>query len=211
MKKSSPKKKSRPQQAKRGPKDAKEKILVDQKLRELFYEDGITPWSASISAKCGYEYAIAKFKEFGDYIVEKETEDWIDRNERVRKRALEGIAKNIAKAKEAFKRLQDQLWGAREIHNKIKLKLAQKLEDEPFGEVLINNLNIEKNYGYYVATLEEKIKGQHIFLSELVQQYDAIEILPPPSAVLQAELEKRIAEKQKLTPALPLQEQGQKK
>lgn len=202
----------------RGRKNKKATVELDKKLRELYDEDGITPWRASIIAKCGYKYAIAKFTEFGTDAMEAEKEDWLDRNERVRQRALEGLSLKIKKQSGVLKRLEDQLSHAKELHDGILQKTGEKLLETNLGQavshldqkdvmilakILVNDLNLEKNYGYYVTTIEDKIKMEEVFVSELVQQFDAIEILPPPKTILEAELERRIAEKQNLKPAIP--------
>lgn len=204
---------------KRGRKTKKDTVELDKKLRELYDEDGITPWRASIISKCGYKYAIAKFTAFGTDAMEAEKEDWLERNERVRQRALEGLSIKIKKQGGVLKRLEDQLTKAKKLQDDILFKTGEKLADTRLGEVietfdyktimqvtkiLVNDLNLEKNYGYYVATIEDKIKMEEVFVSELTQQYDAIEILPPPKTILEAELERRIAEKQNIKPAIPV-------
>ena len=91
---------ARPQKSKRGKKTLKEKIELDRKLREYFDQDGMTPWRASIDCHCGYEYAVKKFDEFGITLVEAEEETWIERNTKVRNRALEGLSIQIKDAEE---------------------------------------------------------------------------------------------------------------
>jgi len=208
--------KKKPSTPKKGRKDSKTKTVLDMKLRELYDEDGITPWLASQITHCGYKYAALKFKAFGITLVENEDEDWIERNDRVRKRALEGLALNIKKSNDVVKRLQDQLSDAKKVMDEIMPRGVANLEDTKLGEVIDsmsqtvmmkvyniidNTLNMHKNYGYYVGSIEQNIKGQELFKVELQQQYDTIEILPPPSQILSAELEKRIAARNALAEA----------
>src|SRR5690348_9764168 len=77
------------------PQDPKEKIELHRKLRECFMEDGITPNVAATKCGCSYRYAVWYFKRLGMIITEEEEHDWIERNDIVRKRALEGISQRI--------------------------------------------------------------------------------------------------------------------
>jgi len=180
--------------ARRGPKDSKRKSETDKKLTELFFQDGITPWRASIIANTGYEYARKIFSELGTKIVEDEQEDWIDRNEKVRKRTLEGLAIKLENCKTTITELKDHIVKYTEIQSDIQ---EIKGKDDHY------DLNLYKNYGFLILSSYSTLHQEEIFAAELQQQYSAIEILPPPKAVLEVELEKRIAEKQNLAPAIP--------
>ncbi len=202
---------------------------IDSKLKELYFQDGITYSHAADIAGCSRKYSSLKFKYFGDEIQKhKEPDDtWIDKNDRVRDRALEGLSKQIKKSDTAIERLEQDLKKEKQVKDAIIPNLAQKIEDSEIGAVILeavkdktikwphvmqlqtilnNDLNLYKNFGYYTTTIEEKIRGERTFQAELQMQYDTIEILPPPSEILQAELERRIAAKQNLKPAVPIQE-----
>ncbi len=161
------------------------------------------------------------FKKFGDDIAKHQEPDmdWIDKNDRVRQRALEGISLQIKDTKEVLKRMKDNRKHSIQIQEAILPDLTQKIENSEFGQmlekcdsktvfalqrILNHDLNLYKNYGYYVLTIEEKIHTKQVFKAELQQQYDHIEIMPPPSEVLNAEIERRIAVKNKLKPAIPI-------
>jgi len=200
-----------------GPKDPKDKIELHKKLRECFMEDGITPYAASVRCGCNYRYAVHYFKRLGTIISEEEEHDWIERNDIVRKRALEGLALKITEIKPRIELIQKAVDEAREMQGILTVKtidkakkghlqvffqeLAEDEEQEVFFEIinfLAGYLKEYTNLGYLFNQELQTEKILRTFAAELQQQYDSIEILPPPSEVLRAELEKRIAEKQNL-------------
>jgi len=209
-------KKPKDKKLKRGPKPDSKKKETDRVLKQLYFQDGITYTHAAEIAKCDIEHASLMFKKFGDDIqTHKEDDaDWIERNDRVRE-------STITRMEEKRKKIN-------EIQQAILPDLAQKVEDTEVGQVILEgidkekivwkdvlelqkilnkDLNLFKNFGYYVTTLEERIHTENIFNAELQVQYDTIEILPPPSEVLNREIEKRIADKQKLKQPMPAQVQ----
>jgi len=211
------KKRARPQNAKTGRKDSKAKIEQDIRLRQLFNQDGITPWSASQEVKCGYEYAVRKFKEFGQELVDAEDENWIERQDKVRKRSLEGLAIQIKDAEKIVEGVSDRLVKTRDVQESLMDKLVEDVEDSELGIIiqdavgkidskivfaiftqLTNNLIMYNNFGQLVEKIQRQLQGERTFKAELQMQYDGIEILPPPSAVLEAEIEKAIATKNAL-------------
>lgn len=208
-----------PKKVKRGPKKPGDKIEIERKLRELFDEDGITPWLASRIVGCDFRFAVSRFNHYAEQIIEAEEQDWIARNEKVRKRALEGISTKIKIAKEDLKIIEKQLdtnqkFQEAAIHDTVEyLKKSPigiamgHLKEEDFFDLvslLRRELDIHKSYGFLLVQDIQQLRSQRTFAAELQQQYDSIEILPPPSAVLELELEKRIAAKQELMqPAIP--------
>ncbi len=211
------KKRARPQNAKTGRKDSKAKIEQDIRLRQLFNQDGITPWSASQEVKCGYEYAVRKFKEFGQELVDAEDENWIERQDKVRKRSLEGLAIQIKDAEKIVEGVSDRLVKTRDVQESLMDKLVNDVENSELGIIiqdavgkidskivftiftqLTNNLIMYNNFGQLVEKIQRQLQGERTFKAELQMQYDGIEILPPPSAVLEAEIEKAIATKNAL-------------
>jgi len=219
-------KKPKDKKLKRGPKPDSKKKETDRVLKQLYFQDGITYTHAAEIAKCDVEHASLMFKKFGDDIqTHKEDDaDWIERNDRVRERALEGLSIKIKKSDTTITRMEEKRKKINEIQQAILPDLAQKVEDTEVGQVILEgidkekivwkdvlelqkilnkDLNLFKNFGYYVTTLEERIHTENIFNAELQVQYDTIEILPPPSEVLNREIEKRIADKQKLKQPMP--------
>jgi len=212
-----PKKRSRPQKAKVGRKDSKAKVEQDIQLRELFNQDGITPWSASIQVKCGYEYAVKKFKEFGQILTDAEDENWIERQDKVRKRALEGITTRIKESKKQIEGIIKRRDKMIDVQESILPKLIDTIQETEMGALvddiigrmdhkvcmaiykqLGDNINMYKNYAYLVEQIQKQLQLERTFEAELQQQYDGLEIMPPPSAVLEAEIEKSIAAKNEL-------------
>jgi len=212
----------RENKAKAGPKSPNIKKEQDKKLREQFLKDGVTPWQAAIIAGCSYPYACAKFRDFGAELVENEDQDWLERNEQARKRALEGLSKDIILTETRITRTTKQLKAAKEVHDSIMGNMIEKAEETEFyneiqniiGELdqkkilqiykmLDSSINMQKNYGYYIVTLESKVQEFETFKAELKAQYDTIEILPSPKAIFEAEMEKRIAERNAIMDKIP--------
>jgi len=210
--------------------DPKEKVELNKKLRDCFMEDGMTANMAATKCGCSYRYAVWYFKRLGMIITEEEEHDWIERNDIVRKRALEGISTRIEDLKPRIKVAREAVDEAREMQKKLLEKtlskakkshlqiffqeLAQDEEQEIFFEIinfLAGYLKEYANLGYLFNQQMLTEKALLVFSAELQQQYDSIEILPPPSEVLEAELEKRIAAKQNLYPVAIPEKQEQKK
>lgn len=213
----------RPQKAKTGRKTTKVKIEQDIALRKLFDKDGMTPWFASNQVNCGYEYAVRKFKEFGQTLTDAEEENWIERQDKVRKRALEGWSIQIKDAETIIETVQKRLDKTRDIQESLMDTVVEDVEKTELGEIitdalgridgkialaifkqLSNNLMMYNNFGVLVERIQRQLQGERTFMAEIQQQYDGIEILPPPSAVLEAEIEKSIASKNELfAPKIP--------
>lgn len=207
----------RPQKAKTGRKTVKVKIEQDIKLRKLFDRDGMTPWFASNQVNCGYEYAVKKFKEFGQILSDAEEETWIERNTKVRKRALEGLSIQIKDAEKMVETVQKRLEKTRDVQESLMDTVVEDVEKTELGEIIVdalgridskvalaifrqlsNNLIMYNNFGVLVERIQRQLQGERTFKAELQMQYDGIEILPPPEAVLDREIEKAIAAKQDL-------------
>lgn len=213
----------RPQKAKTGRKDSKAKVEQDIKLRQLYCQDGITPWRASNEVNCGYEYAVKKFKEFGQELTDAEEENWVERQDKVRKRALEGLTIQIKDSETQIQGISNRLKKSIDMQGMITDSLITNVEDSELGSVIIdaigkvdakvamaifkqlaNDVNMWKNYGYLVEQVQKQLQAERTFKAELQMQYDGIEIMPPPSAVLEAEIEKSIAAKNELfAPKIP--------
>lgn len=208
---------ARPQKAKRGKKDVKLSIQQDSQLRKLFDRDGITPWAASLEVKCGYEYAVKKFKEFGQTLTDAEDENWIERQDKVRKRALEGIALRLKESNKQIEDITKRRDKMIDVQESILPKLIDTVQETEMGELveqiigrmdfkvcmgiykkLGDNVNMYKNYAYLVEQIQKQLQSERTFEAELQQQYDGLEIMPPPSAVLEAEIEKSIAQKNEM-------------
>lgn len=222
-------KKPKSKHAKRGPKPKNGN--VDEILLHLFNEDGITYGHAAEIAKCSNEYASKKFYEFGDKIEKNKLiyESWVDKNDKVRDRSLEGISRNVVQCDSTILEIKKRLEKAQEMQAAIIPKIIDRVENSDVGAVLKNvdfdvilgivkavssDLNLWKNFGYYAETISNNLRAEIVLKAELQQQFDAIEIMPPASEILDREIERRIAEKQNLqqvTPAEQAQEIKRKK
>jgi Ni,Fe-hydrogenase I large subunit len=211
-----PSKKPKNKHAKAGPKTAS-KAALDKQLLALFNEDGITYSHAAEITKCSRQYASNQFKIFGDKIEANKQiyESWIEKNDRVRDRALEGLSRNVKNCDDNIVGLKEHLKKAQSVQAAIIPKMVDTVNDSEIGRMLKHvdfkvtlaiyqelskDLNMYKNYGYYVETISNNLRAETILKAELQQQYDTIEILPPASEVLDREIERRIAEKQHLQP-----------
>ncbi len=219
MKKKTPKKKLK-KTAGRTPETRKQ---IDNKLLELFNEGGITHGHAGELARCSRQYASEKFKKFGDEIQASQPvyESWVMKNDRVRDRALEGLSRNVKNCDDTIQELKKRLKEAQSVQTEIFPETANKVQDTELGEALKHitaktlfaiykflstDMNMWKNYGYYVETISNNLRAETILKAEFQQQFDTIEILPPATEILDREIEKRIAEKQNLK-AIDLQTQ----
>ena len=153
-----------------------------KELDDLFFTDGITAYKAS--RLVGVDYKTAK-KYFADWskrlIAEDAHETWVDRNTRVRVRAIEGLANTIYEIRMLRNRFSKRLE-----------KTLSKIESLEKSSKKSTNNEIEKLESKLV--IYERIVRKNIGLeAELQQQFDTIQILPPPNEVLEAEIEKHIA------------------
>ncbi len=193
---------------------------INAKLKKLYYEGGITYSQAAEMAGCERHYASKQFKIFGDEIFQHQIkdEDWISKNDRVRDRALEGLTQNVRKCDDALETLEKRLKKTTEIQHVVLPDTVAKLQQTKLGEaiehlktsdvfaiykIINTDINLWKNFGYLIEMISSNLKAERTLKAELQQQYDTIEILPPPSEVLDRVIERRIADKLKLTPALP--------
>ena len=213
-------KKPKSKHAKPGPKGAKKKE-IDDKLRELYVRGGITYTHAAEIAGCSIEYASLAFKKFGDEIAnhKEPDEDWYAKNDRVRDRALEGMSRQIKKSEENLSLMSKRLKNAKEVQINILPNACEKIYEKTGIQEFVKSLkpkeyiallgmlggdlNLWKNYGYFIETINNNIRAETIFQMEMQQQYDALEIIPPPREILDAMIERRIAEKQGLTQPTP--------
>jgi len=208
---------------KSGPKSNARKENIDKTLKDLYYEDGITYSHAAEIAGCSPLYASLAFKQFGNEIAEhrEKDEDWIDKNDRVRDRALEGLSRKINNSDNEIEKYQRRITEQKAIQLTILPNAAEKLTEKGGALAgIISDLNVKKmlriyklinssldmhrNYGYYVETIINNLRAEITLHAQLQQQYDTIEILPPAKEVLNAEIERRIAAKNNLLIQQPL-------
>lgn len=219
------KKRTAAEKVKTGPKSDAEKKDIEAKLRELYLKDGITIQRASIEAGCSAPHASEWFKKFGAELAQHAIdvdENWLEKNDRVRVRALEGIAVQVVECDKKLSAMNMELKTAKEMQVNILPNAMEKLMDTDLGvalegaiskldgktylaivQMISNDINMWKNYGYYVQTVRNNIRAEVILQAEFQQQYDTIEILPPPSEILDKMIERHIAEKNGLVQPKP--------
>lgn len=197
---------------KSGPKPVAKKDDIEKKLRELYYQDGITYTHAAELAGCGADYSALMFKKFGEEIARNKPidEDWLAKNDRVRDRALEGLSRQIADSDNEIIKFNARIKSAKLIQLAILPNAAGQLEETALGGIIAridvkkmleiynlvgSALNMHKNYGYYVEQIVKNKREEITLHAQLQQQYDTIEILPPAKEILNAEIERRIAAK----------------
>jgi hypothetical protein len=204
-------------QPKNHPKDKTNRRKIDAKLLDLFNESGITFSHAAEIAGCSRQYASEQFKKFGDEIEKQQNKfgSWVEKNDAVRIRALEGLSRQVNDSDQRIQDLKDRLEKSKSVQASMEPEMIEKIKDGPLGKALqgidfndvialvnyiSNNLNLWKNMGYYVETISNNLRSEITLKAELQQQYDVIEIMPPASEILDREIERRIAEKQHLQP-----------
>ena len=193
---------------------------INKNLEKMYFEGGITYTQAGQLADCSRQHASLMFKKFGDEIVQfkEKDEDWITKNDRVRDRALEGLSTNVRECDNSLASLEKRFKKTVEIQNAVLPDTVAKLQQTKLGEaiehlktsdvfaifkIINTDINLWKNFGYLIEMISSNFKAERTLKAELQQQYDFIEILPPPSEVLDRVIERRIAQKLKLAPALP--------
>jgi len=203
--------------AKSGAKSDSTKRITNKILKELYYEDGITYTHAAEIAGCSKLYASIEFKKLGSEIAQyrEKDEDWIDKNDRVRDRALEGLSRKIRYSDEVIGGYRTRIREQKAIQLAILPNAAEALADTALAGIISkidvkvmlqiynligSSLNMHKDYGYYIEQIINNKRAEIVLHAQLQQQYDTIEILPPAKEVLNAEIEKRIAIKNNLMP-----------
>ena len=191
-----PTEKKQAKDRKGGPKTKPQKKKMLEELKEIFLLDGMTAYQASQQTEYDFKTVQNYFNQWADEIIDAEGhEDWVEREARVRTRSLEGVSKKLTTVRERLTKLHkilDELIDTRTLltsKEKQKDKKIQKIIDSLDSDKT-EKLNVE------VERYERIVRLNDIMSSELQQQYDAIEMMPPAEAILDRELEKLIAEKQ---------------
>jgi hypothetical protein len=181
---------------KTGRKTPKESKEMQEVLRELFLEDGMTAYQAAQITGNHFRTVQNYFDEWADEIIKVSGhETWIAREKRVRARALEGISKKLTSVRTRLAKLYsilDELIEVRSLVTKHEKALDRKLQ------AVVNTLDDDKfdKLNSEIERYERIVRLNDILASELQIQFDSIEMMPPSEAILDRELEKLIAEKQ---------------
>ena len=158
---------------------SKEQLL---ELEELFLMDGITPNQAGKIVGVRFETAKSYFEKWAEDLVDDEHyETWVDRQKRIRARALEGITKDILATTERLRHLEV-------VFANIILTKNEK------GALITKNVTEINHKLQY--TYETQIRHNVELLAELKAQAFVISSAVPVNIILDRELSKAIAEKQ---------------
>lgn len=152
---------------KRGRLAKPEQAKMEDRLKDIFLQGGITPYQAAMQT--GYKFDTVKklFKKWANELVsEEQREPWLEREKRVRQRALEGLSTKLTKVRERLKKFE-------EILDKI---------------IKSENEQVDPRIELY----EKIVRLNTALAAELQQQYDAIEMTPPTVEILLKEIEKLI-------------------
>ena len=153
----------------RGRLHAPEKHKMEDRLKDIFLQGGITAYQATIVT--GYDFRTVKrlFIKWADELVSEENrEPWLEREKRVRQRALEGLSSRIGKIRERLHHFESIL------DQELKKKETDDDKIELYEKIVRLNLALD---------------------ADLTQQYDSIEMTPPTEEVILKEIEKLIARK----------------
>jgi len=145
------------------------KESTEKKIEDYFFEGGITTYQVARILHCDHKTITSRWNNIADTIVTNENhQDWYEREERVRTRALE-----------------DQ---------SCQVKTQRKML-EPFV-TLLESIPKERKNLEDLERVEKIVRLNRTILSELIDEYDAIEMTPPMRIILERETEVRIAAKQ---------------
>ena len=157
---------------KTGRKPISESKAMQETLKDLFLEGGMTPYQAAKNLGIDFKTAQNYFVKFAEEIInDPNHEDWFSREKRVRQRALEGYSNNI-------QTIRNDIW-------KYRIILEDKLKKK-------DDIGIEK--------FERIVRNQTIMLIELLDNFDALEMEPPTEILLDREIEKRMAARMEIKP-----------
>lgn len=145
---------------------------TEKRIQDSFFEGGKTASQVARELHCDHKTITTRWNDMADTIVlNADHEDWYQREERARTRALEDLSCQVTSQR---KTLEPQV------------KVLDELD------TTIENL---ENW----QTLDQMVRKNRNRLSELIDQYDAIEMTPPMRIILEKETEVRIAAKQGIT------------
>lgn len=160
-----------------------------RELEELFYMDGITAWHAHKLTGVSYRAVKKYFLDWGEKLVtDEQYESWIEKQKRVRARALEGLTQQIVNVQTRLSTLQNQYsqitQDIQEIGQGRNKRIITKHRH-------VSNIDPQLQYG-----IDDQLRKNTILLEDLKAQAFAIQMMPPAEAIIEQEMEKAIAAKQ---------------
>ncbi|MCA9828689.1 MAG: hypothetical protein KC444_09960 [Nitrosopumilus sp.] len=151
---------------KTGRKPRHESKKMQETLKELFFESGMTPYHAAKKAGVDFKTAQTYFREFAkDLVDDPDREDWVDREQRVIAVALEGYSTEITKIRKLVN-----------VFDKLLMSAIKKKDDAK------------------IDRYERHLRNNRLVLYDLVDKFNTLGVIPPSKVVLEAEIERRISE-----------------
>jgi len=145
---------------------------MQENLKELFLESGITPFQASKKLDISPHTAKHYFIKFADQLTKQEThEDWFSREKRVRARALEGYSTSI---------------------DKIRKRIEQ------YDKLL--DISIKQKDHKLIEQYERIVRNETVIIIDLLDRFDGLEMAAPTEVLLAKEIEIRIGLKNGVKP-----------
>ena len=204
----------------RKPDNLKEEQIT--KLRELFFKNEDTARSASEKVGCGYDFASLQFHLIARELQNKNGLTWIEQADDTRVQAIEGFNYKIEEAENRIIEVKKVYDEVSQVHFELKPRMIKKLNDsevgkklghlepEEFSQLIMFLRDYLKQYvdmGFLRESWNKELRNERIYKTELQMQFDDLKLTVPPSIVLDALMEKAIAEKMNMVPALPVQEE----
>ncbi len=160
-----------------------------RELEELFYMDGITAWHAHKLTGVSYRAVKKYFLEWGEKLVtDEQYESWIEKQKRVRARALEGLTQQIVNVQTRLSTLQNQYSQITQDIHEIGQGRNKRIITKHRH---VSNIDPQLQYG-----IDDQLRKNTILLEDLKAQAFAIQMMPPAEAIIEQEMEKAIAAKQ---------------
>lgn len=148
---------------KTGRKPRNESKQLQETLKDVFLEGGMTPYQAAKKLGIDFKTAQMYFIQFAKELTDDPNhEDWFAREKRVRQRALEGYSKRITQLKSDMKE---------------------------YREILEDKLKKKDDAG--IERYERIVRQNTVILIEVTDMFDALEMTPPTETILLEELERR--------------------
>lgn len=199
------------------------KAEQQQQLKDLFYKNEDTARSAAEKVGCSRQYASNYWHTLAVELQEKNGLTWIEQADDTRSQAIEGFTTKIEEADKRIIETRKVYDEVSQVHFELRPRYLEKLnksevgkklgvlEPEEFSQLIMFLKGYLKEYaeiGFLRESWNKELRQERIYKTELQMQYDDLRLTVPPSIVLDTLMEKAIAEKMNMKPALPQQEEN---
>ena len=163
-----------------------------QELENMFLMGGITSYQAAKFLHIAPKTAKIYFTDWAEQLIsDPEHIPWVQKEKRARARALESLTKQIIPV------MTTLTWFEKILHLLLIAKKEKKTDKDTLDQA--RSTSTDTDTSNKISNTERIVRLNRIYLSELQQQYFSIDMMPPAEAILELELEKYIAEKQKIS------------